>query len=1116
MLAGLSFKASDIRIGLRYDGTDSHTGDGTGTFQWDASLTSFSIFNTVSLSDGIQLSIESTNTPSPLYIHSFAIPELAISDSDTAASYETAVESYLILKDAQVIETSGSPWRLVIGSVEWWLNGLLFGTYAGGTLNGTGLGPGYVPLLGIPPVVTGNLNPGGTGYPISLPTLWQATTTATLTAFYEFKPETGDAWQSLPIALITPTVPSCFSACQRCLSASGIVSGSDTSAIDLNLSRSTGLVTIEAGGKYFTQGNVSSVEGSFWIVPNLDKSVVKLGSSYAALIERYGLPFTQYTGTRSCGPATPPPGPPVPSPYIETQTVTGEVHPEYTAFLGTVQTAAHVIEDPLSEISYVPVLVSNNAEVTQWVDDGFSGGPINPALWPDPLDGFLVETVTYQFPSKTQNRTRYTDPNADMPAYLDWSDGEASPTWLNNVITYWSCVVHPHWLYWYHVQDWEVDGAPVAYDDYWGYLCDQQLYNAALPTSDNLLSRTSLVSAPLLFGGNTGFIETFVAGTKTSFWGIPGTNLRIDRPTIPTSVIATGPDRWTLTDCTATWAATTVTATSTGASTIKLKYDLANWDYSPRMLTTLAKEFTLAWNVTNITAVAVNLIGIDGKSYELATTQGTFPFPVGLINDEYAGTWAQDFGAGTVTDGPGTDLLPEGDSPAAMADSTRVVACQYLLARGAKYLEIVVDVLLPAVPVTLDLPVLVMPDPDWSVIYEGSQFGAALDPDGPGIRFGNVNFWNYTLDIYQYPPTVLSPTSKPTVIDWLSFREAVLRGTEPNSTIDALIAIYFESGVEYTLRKHLAYETIVWWMEYTGGLQGVMVNTYCPPPLALFPGRSRDGELNDAGAWDQRVYSRVEHPRNFITPYNPVVQDLSKSPDTNWLTPQTALDGWSIASHVHPLDNDETDYVLSLDSKQWAEMRPWHGMFWVDGLPAEAMEPNAYAVSQDARHARGYIIGTTLRLGFSSNGMIAWTEVDTGITDVESLTMAYVTQGKLNVLYVTTVETGTAKLYTLDNESGALSLAISGPTASHAATDFGDDGVIRFYRLESGTVYVRAYSANLTPLYAEQTTNLTGIDDAEIDVRHSIDGEGKIRIGLLHFVGASPVCSFSTDGITFA
>ena len=939
MLGGESFFADSLRIGLAYDGTDSHSGDGTGTFGWNASLQSLFIFNIASVLPGLQMSIESANSPTPAYIWSFAIPELSLADTVTGSSYETSVSTHLILRGFNPIETFGSPWRLFFSSIEWYVNGTLAGSYGGATMDASGLGPGYVPLLGIAPKVTGGINPGATGYPLTSEAEWTASTSGKITVSYEFKPTSGDSWQNLPVAIPAPVLPACFGACPHCLSASGIVTGTNTSEVDINLFRQTGLITIEAGGKYFTRGDVTNRGGELWLIPNLPKNLVKLGGSYAAVVERTGFPYTQQMGTRSCGPAVPPPGPPVPSPYIETRTTVSEVHPSYSSFLGTIQDAHHVIEDPLDEVTWMPIYASNSVNVGQWVEIGDSGEPINPALWPTALQDFEVETVTYTFPSKVQHRTKYGDPNSQMASYLTWSDDQATPTEINNVVTYTNYIAHPHWSYTYKARNWKIDGADVAFADYWGYICDQHTTHPALPPEDNLRTRTSLVSAPLLFGGNQGFIEAQVTGTPTSWLGIPGTNLRIDRPTIPASVIGTGPDRWTLTDCTASFGATTVTATSTGASTIKLKYDLANWNYSPRMLTSLAKRFTIGWTATNIVSVAVKLIGIDGAEHTLTSVPGTFDWPLGRGNLEYAGTWAQDFGAGVITD-TGTDLLPEGDSIAAMGDNSRVIAFQYLSARGAKYLEYEITVSNTANPVTLNLPVFLMPSPDWTVVHEGSQFASALDPEGPAIRFGASSFWNYVLDSYQYPPTVLGPTSKPTVIDWLSFRESVLRGNDPNATIDGLIAGYFRNGREYTLRKHLAVNTVAWMMAYSGGLQGVMYNTYCPPPLALFPGRARDGELSPATGWDQKVYSFTQHKRNHITPANPSAQQLKKAPGANWLTPQPAPDGWKIDAHTHEVEGDETDYVLSLAGQGWGEMRPFHGHFWVQGepLPSEGSE----------------------------------------------------------------------------------------------------------------------------------------------------------------------------------
>jgi hypothetical protein len=184
--------------------------------------------------------------------------------------------------------------------------------------------------------------------------------------------------------------------------------------------------------------------------------------------------------------------------------------------------------------------------------------------------------------------------------------------------------------------------------------------------------------------------------------------------------------------------------------------------------------------------------------------------------------------------------------------------------------------------------------------------------------------------------------------------------------------------------------------------------------------------------------------------------------------------------------------------------------------PSTAEPPLAYDVSRSLRHARAYVRDGTLRIGYSENEVFAWSELDTGKTDVESVSIQYAKQGTKNVLYVTTVEAGTAYVYRAEDEDGVLTLAITIGTADHATTCIRADGLIFTYRLNAGTVYVRAYDSELNALFAEQTTNLTGVDDAEIDARDSVGAGGLVRIGLLHLVGGSAVCKTSEDGITFS
>lgn len=179
-------------------------------------------------------------------------------------------------------------------------------------------------------------------------------------------------------------------------------------------------------------------------------------------------------------------------------------------------------------------------------------------------------------------------------------------------------------------------------------------------------------------------------------------------------------------------------------------------------------------------------------------------------------------------------------------------------------------------------------------------------------------------------------------------------------------------------------------------------------------------------------------------------------------------------------------------------------------------QPTAYAVSRDSRHARGYVRDGSLRLGFSANAAFAWSEVDTGKTDITSLALDYQQSGSTSYLRVFVVESGTGKVYNATSEDGTLTLAITIGTADHVAGVERPDGILYTFRLDAGTVYVRAYDAAGNALFTEQTTNLTGLDDAEIDARYSVGPDQKSRIGLFHIVGGSAIFKTSSDGITFS
>jgi hypothetical protein len=130
--------------------------------------------------------------------------------------------------------------------------------------------------------------------------------------------------------------------------------------------------------------------------------------------------------------------------------------------------------------------------------------------------------------------------------------------------------------------------------------------------------------------------------------------------------------------------------------------------------------------------------------------------------------------------------------------------------------------------------------------------------------------------------------------------------------------------------------------------------------------------------------------------------------------------------------------------------------------------------------------------------------------------MDYVRASQLNTLRVCVCESGMVKVYKTNKEDGTLTLAITVGTGTHGAIVERPDGVLYTFRLNSGTVYMRPYDAVGNALFAEQTTNLTGLDNAEIDSRYSVGSDQISRIGLLYKIGGVLTFKTSKDGITFS
>lgn len=234
-------------------------------------------------------------------------------------------------------------WRLSWASVRVFAGGALVHTGGAGTLDGSGLGPSWVPLLGIPPMLTGScfagLNP-----PSPTPTSYSAwaETSATVAGGWRFA-YSGENWQMPPLVLQSYVDPG--GAGPFGLTPEGIATAQSTwngaiaaySRYDLDL--------VPNRQPFVHRGDRRTRHGSVLLAPCMDRSAVRgCGADTAALVVRGGFPRTLARGERSWVD--------IRIPDMGANSNDPEVHPRLTEMLGTLtQDANPGLEGPLGTIT---------------------------------------------------------------------------------------------------------------------------------------------------------------------------------------------------------------------------------------------------------------------------------------------------------------------------------------------------------------------------------------------------------------------------------------------------------------------------------------------------------------------------------------------------------------------------------------------------------------------------------------------------------------------------------------------------------------------------------------------------------------------------------------------
>ena len=660
---GLIFEAEEFQLQMSSAGSASFTGTGTKSAQHGISGDTQYCVDAFSTVTGFGLSVQceydgtswvSTATYNGPYAPSGGLIVTGASSSCSILVVLTGLKIYGKL--------TGSLWRIVWDTTQVYVDGVLQLDAGGVDESSAGTGPNYINYLGIPlSLVAGcgaSVTTAGWTYdpchPETVKEAWSSDCTSSATGGWRFKQN--DVWVNLPVTPYSGE-PGSSGDCPYGLGLTDILSATSTWGVTLDCTshadytmtyegRQTPDVTVtrtctttpdeeghgggivydtsvQSGPDYCkdlctnefgpanwdTYKEVSHSEskgGSIRLVPDLPKTIKRMNTGYRAFWHRGEMPETRASLVRTC----------TVDGVTTNHNTTTTVHPAQSEIISVVGDSPHAIEDTLGYHSYAPMGYSHtkNESTTYSVyhPELCSCPPLGMTFPPCPpppsggiaLVGYDCESQ-FEFPPDNTNQSEFA--SVSFPTYVGSYTGPQYNA--NDMARYLGSWPNPHWQYAHWREDWDVDSSPVGFTDYWGPIREQWLYNSALPTGEQRRTRNSLMISPGEDSGNTPWLDSFNSGLR--WLGISRWKTQSITWPYYIDLTSTSEPRWTLEDCTAVFASD-ITLTPS-ASTCKASFALADMLVPPFLYPAGAAKVTLAWDTSNVSAMSVKLVGVEGS-----------------------------------------------------------------------------------------------------------------------------------------------------------------------------------------------------------------------------------------------------------------------------------------------------------------------------------------------------------------------------------------------------------------------------------------------------------------------------------------------------------------------
>jgi hypothetical protein len=544
---------------------------------------------------------------------------------------------------------------------------------------------------------------------------------------------------------------------------------------------------------------------------------------------------------------------------------------------------------------------------------------------------------------------------------------------------------------------------------------------------------------------------------------------------------------------------------------VEYKLALGSATVEPFIWPHLADKITLD-SFTNVSSFKAYLEGADGPRVLLNDNAAGVPKqrPSGQTT-EYAGSWAQDFGADGVTDlGIDHAATTGGVSSSVLGDWHRATAFQMLADRTATYLVIVMTPADPSLEITFDGPLFeYTKSANRKIIPENAHQAAVIHPSGPGVRFAGFN--TGTSGTINNPPAIYDGYERPNIVDWLCFERLLVEGIAHDDGLTTELTTLFDTyeGQSVGSTRNNSYGFMLpvgsanWCIALVSSLQEC-------PPLGAFPRLERNpATWLTTGDPVQHTWVWAQDPSYLVNPAT--VAHLRADDDvTVWTTAGGGIAGWAISSHSHAVDNDETDFGIWANSIRFGELRPFRGHYMVL-LPSQS-GGITYAVGRDLSHFRAYIDMDGFIVTEWADNTLTWDNV----TQTFEATQIHYSVTRLGPINVRLSFSDGVKVYYCESTNGkdcGTPVEIADGTRM-ITVDCNDGGHFKYY-YSGGDILGKQYDAAGT-LIGSSFTAVAGVDDAQFDGHASSKGGNNFRIVLYAVVSGTPTEFVSSNGIDFA